>query len=80
MCYNQYTIFVIIRTIREIRRAEGLIAFTVIDDDFEMIIKNENGIDEGFYHMPAEVGIIAVTFGELHEEEDHAVTIHQLGL
>ena len=57
-----------------------MIAFTVIDDDFEMIIKNENGIDEGFYHMPAEVGIIAVTFGELLEEEDHAVTIHQLGL
>ena len=75
-----YTKIVIIRTFGEGFKGVSLVAFTVIYHQFQVIIENVDGIDEGFDDMPAEERITAVTFGKLLQEEDHPVAVHQLGL
>ena len=45
-----------------------------------MIIKNIDGIDERFDHVPAGQRIVPVDFGELMQEKQDAVTVEQLGL
>jgi hypothetical protein len=45
-----------------------------------MIVENIDGVDKGINDMPAEEGIVPVAFGELAEEEENAIMVHQLGL
>ena len=80
MCYGWYTIFDTIRTRREGRERDALIAFHVIGDDLQVIIIKVYGIDEGFNDMPAESRIRSVSLGELMEEKDNPVFIQKLGL
>ena len=80
MYHGWYTRRVVIRTFWYGFQRETLVAFTVIDNEFQVIIKDIDGIDKGFYHMPAEERICAVAFCELLQEKDNAVTVHQLGL
>lgn len=80
MCYNWYTRRNVIRTRREIRKGEALVPFQVIDDDFQVIIINVDGIDEGLDDVPAEERILPVTFVEPAEEEENTVQVDQLGL
>ena len=80
MYYGWYTKVVIIRTFGEGFEWVALIAFTVIDHQFEMIIEDVDGIDKSFDDVPAEQRIFPVAFGELLQEENHPITIHQLRL
>ena len=81
MCYYWYTRRVIIRTIRgEISEGNPLIAFAVIGDDFQMIIKDVDTVYKGIDHMTAEARISAVALCELMQEEENAVPVDQLGL
>ena len=80
MCHTWYTIFDTIRTRREGRERDSLIAFHVIGDDLQVIIIKVYGIDEGFDDMPAEGQIRSVSLGELMEEEDNTIFIKELGL
>ena len=81
MYYCWYTIVVTIRTFRgKIREGDALISFAVIDHQLQVIIIDIDGIDEGFDDVAAEGRIIPVAFSEAMEEEENAVTIHQLGL
>ena len=80
MCYGWYTIFDTIRTRREGRQRNALIAFHVIGDDLQVIIIKVYGIDKGFDDMTAEGWIRSVSLGELMEEEDNPVFIKKLGL
>lgn len=75
MCYNWYTCRDVIRTRREIRKGEALVPFQVVDDDFQMIIINVDGIDEGLDDVPAEERIFPVTFVEPAEEEENTVPV-----
>ena len=65
MYYGWYTRRVVIRTFWYGFQRETLVAFTVIDNEFQVIIKDIDGIDKGFYYMPAEERICAVAFCEL---------------
>lgn len=60
MCYNWYTRRNVIRTRREIRKGEALVAFQVVDDNLQVIIINVDGIDEGLDDVPAEERILPV--------------------
>lgn len=81
MCYYWYTRRVIIRTIRgKISKGNTLIAFAVIGDDFQMIIKDIDGINKCFDNVTAEARISAVALCELMQEEKNAVPVDQLGL
>lgn len=81
MCYNQYTRRDTIRTIRgQISEGDALIVFTVIDDQFKMIIEDIDGIDKGFNDMAAEGRFGSVSFGEAAKEKQNTVTVHELGL
>ena len=80
MCYGWYTIFDTIRTRREGRERDALIAFHVVCDDFQVIIIKVHGIDEGFDDMTAEGDIRSISLGELMKEEDNPVFIQKLGL
>ena len=74
-----YTIVDTIRTLRrQISEGNELISFTVIDHQPEMIIIHIDRIDKGFNNVPAEGWIIPVTFCEAVQEEQNAVTIHEL--
>ena len=81
MYYGWYTIRDTIRTIRgQISEGDALIVFTVIDDQFKMIIEDIDGIDKGFNDMAAEGRVGTVSFGEAAKEKQNPVTVHELGL
>ena len=80
MYHGWYTRGNVIRTFRDGFKRETLVAFTVIDNELQVIIKDIDGIDKGFYYMTAKKGICAVALGELLQEKDDAVTVDQLGL
>ena len=75
-----YTKVVIIRTFGKGFKGISLVAFAVVYHQLQMIIEDVDGVDEGFDDMTAEERIFPVAFGELLEEEDHPVAVHQLGL
>ena len=88
MCYCWYTIQIRIRTwearigeIGEGTQWEALVdAGVVIGDDIQMIIENIDGIYKGIDHAAAESEVLPVTVGKTAEKEDHAITVHHLGL
>ena len=48
MCYEQYTRVEFIRTFRgQGFKGNAGVSFQVVDDDFQMIVEDINGIDKG---------------------------------
>ena len=74
------TIRTLRRVLRQGRERIDLITFAVINDEFQFIIINIDGIDERFDDVPAEERIRAVSLGELAEEEENTVPVDQLRL
>ena len=75
-----YTKVVIIRTFGKGFEGVSLVAFTVIYHEFQVIIEDIDSVDEGFDDVQTEQRVFTVASGELLQEEDHAVTVHELGL
>ena len=64
----------------KIGQGEALIPFAVIGNDIQMIIENIDGIDERIDQVAALAGIVPIAFGNMMQEEQDAIVIHQLGL